>query len=119
MLALQSEKNMSCENCRKFRKCSRKGKRCILFEQRYESKCFICGAQTPTEEHHLFGAFNRKRSDKDGLTVRLCPDCHRTGKKAVHLNKRMMQALHKLGQRAYESYYGDGSFLKEYGRNYL
>ncbi len=71
------------------------------------------------ECHHVFGGIaNRKLSEKYGLKVYLCPDCHRLGKIAAHRNKNTMGFLHREGQQAFESYY-DMGFKAIFGKNYL
>ena len=53
------------------------------------------------KEHHIFGGANRKKkSERDGLKVDLCMDCHRTGKHAVHKDAEVMLRLHQYGQTA-------------------
>ena len=93
--------------------------------QEDESVCFLCGRNgrfDPLETHHIFGGNpNRKHSDEDGLTVRLCGNgCHRNGQYAVHRNEKVMAHLHMIGQEAYEEKVGTrAKFIKRYGRNYL
>ena len=83
-------------------------------------KCFICHKQGYTEQHHIFGGANRKKSERDGLKVDLCMDCHRTGKHAVHKDAEVMLRLHQYGQRLYMAKYGATTeeFIKIYGKNY-
>lgn len=111
----------SCDNCRKKKKCSRAGEVtvCYLHSDSENRKCHKCGASLMIEEHHIYGAANRKRSDRDGLTVDLCANCHRNDKDSAHASGKYSEYLHKIGQIVYEQTYGDGSFLKEYGRNYI
>lgn len=42
-----------------------------------KSRCYACGANCETDEHHIFQGSNRADSDKYGLTVYLCRVCHR------------------------------------------
>lgn len=82
--------------------------------------CFICGEHGQTEEHHIFGGANRWLSEKYGLKVDLCPECHRTGKTAVHNSSCIMEALHKTGQEAFEEQIGSRTeFRTIFGKNYL
>ena len=84
--------------------------------------CFFCHG-IATDTHHCIGGSNRKLSDQDGLTVRLCRFCHdkvHNGKNSKDLTNK----LHKLAQTKWEAnYQGDGNpreeFMKRYGRNYL
>ena len=83
--------------------------------------CFICGKYGYTEEHHIFGAANRKKSTKYGLTVNLCLDCHTAGENAVHRNAETMLALHQYGQSRWQTEQGKTAddFRREFGKNYL
>ena len=81
-------------------------------------ECYMCGRSGYTEEHHVFGASNRKHSDQDGLVVRLCPTCHRD----VHERKPAMAlSLKREAQRRWMEYYGkdEDAFRERYIRSYL
>lgn len=90
--------------------------------------CFQCRFAMGTETHHIFGAANRKFSDMDGLTIRVCRNCH----EMIHCGQNsgeIQKGLHKLGQIKWEEYYGPGiemmggntrqKFMERYGRNWL
>lgn len=81
--------------------------------------CFLCGGYGACEWHHIFGAGNRKFSEKYGLKVRLHHNCHNEPPFGVHHNKNTMDYLHKIGQQAFEKAYPDLEFIKIFGRNYL
>ena len=83
--------------------------------------CFICKRTAPTENHHIFGAGNRKKADRDGLTVYLCHNCHNEAPNGVHFNKDRNIRLKQIGQQTWMRVYGKTTddFIKEYGRNYL
>lgn len=87
--------------------------------------CWLCGANgsnDPLDKHHIFGAANRKKSEKLGLVVYLCHDkCHIFGKNAVHQNKDRMRLLHEYGQRKAmnEQGWDTDRFIAEFGKNYL
>ena len=83
--------------------------------------CLICQRWVQTENHHIFGGANRKRADRDGLTVYLCHHCHNEPPNGVHFNKDRANRLKQIGQRTWMDYYGKTieDFIKEYGRNYL
>ena len=88
------------------------------------TKCFICGrngAADHLEKHHIFGAADRKKSEKDGLTVYLCGDrCHRNGSGSAHRNSDTADTLKTLAQRAWMNRFGNGEdFMERYGENYL
>ena len=83
--------------------------------------CFICKRTTPTENHHILGGGNRKKADRDGLTVHLCHYCHNEPPNGVHYNKDRNIKLKQIGQRAWMQTYRKTveDFIKEYGKNYL
>jgi hypothetical protein len=73
------------------------------------------------ETHHLFGASNRKKSDRLGLVVLLCHACHNEPPHGAHHNKDTMLLLHQYGQRKAmdENGWDVERFIQEFGRNYL
>ena len=83
-----------------------------------EQCCYLCGTTLLLEEHHIFGGSNRKLSEKYGLKVYLCANCHR-GSTGVHFNKKLMNMLHKIGQRAFELAHSREEFIELFGKNYL
>lgn len=66
--------------------------------------CYLCGcADAHFETHHCLSGSYRKLADKYGLTVKLCPECHRfvhSGNGAT--TKRRMAA--EAQQRAMDKY---------------
>lgn len=85
-----------------------------------DDRCYLCRMAVGTETHHVFpGNPNRKHSDQDGLTVRLCRRCHDD----VHFNKdkskELMDRLRREGQEAYELTHTREEFMKRYGRSWL
>lgn len=84
-----------------------------------ETRCFLCGKCLPLEEHHIFGAYNRPKSEFYGLKVKLCHSCHNEPPNGVHHNKQAMQNLHEMGQRAFEAHYPEEDFSEIFGKNYL
>lgn len=84
-----------------------------------EKECYFCHTTYWLEEHHIFGAANRKKSEKYGLKVWLCHNDHNEPPLGVHHNKERMQKLHEIGQESFIKEYPDKDFLKEFGRNYL
>lgn len=84
--------------------------------------CFICGSRHNVELHHIFGASNRKKSDKEALTIYLCEDCHRTGRDSAHQSGKTSQLLHAIGELMWLYEHPSKNirdFIKQYGRNYL
>ena len=46
----------------------------IPFDQK--NHCYICKLNRQTETHHIFQGANRQASDKLGLTIEVCRECH-------------------------------------------
>lgn len=82
------------------------------------SRCYLCG-RPPRQEHHVFGGANRRKSEKNGLKVKLCLECHIYGPEAVHTNQETMRRLRQEGQRAFERTHTRAEFISEFGKNYL
>ena len=83
------------------------------------TKCAICGSKRWLELHHVFGASNRKNSEKYGLVVKLCHYCHNEPPRGVHHNKEMNLQLKKMAQRKFEETYTREFFMVIFGRSYL
>jgi hypothetical protein len=87
--------------------------------------CFLCGRNAnlePLDCHHVFGAANRKKSEKYGLKVYLHHNqCHIFGKDSVHQNNEINQALKAQAQQKAMEYYGwtVDEFRNIFGKNYL
>lgn len=94
-----------------------------------KKECYICRMMYGSaldltdrnlEEHHVFGGNpNRMHSERNGLKVWLCHEHHRTGKSAVHKSKYSMDAMHRLGQEAFEREHSRKEFVDIFGRNYI
>lgn len=89
----------------------------------HDDICFMCGRNGSADKldrHHIFGAANRKHSEKYGLVVMLCHDrCHENGQGAAHRNKATANYLHTVGQKYFEKDHTREEFLRVFGRNYL
>lgn len=95
-----------------------------IFKNDFSCKCFRCHKIGKMEEHHIFdGNPNRKLSEKYGLKVHLCHDCHNRDKKhkSIHFDKEEMLKLQQLGQKAFMQYYNKtiDDFRDIFGKNYL
>lgn len=86
--------------------------------QTNDERCFLCGSYRFLEWHHIFGAANRKNSEKYGLKVRLCHYCHNEPPGGIHHNKQKRLLLQKIGQEAFEKEYPQLNFIEIFGRNY-
>lgn len=88
-------------------------------------KCFLCGKNgysDPLDTHHIFGGPYRKKSERYGLTVKLCHhSCHIFGPHSVHQDAETAQRLREYGQRKWmaEQDKTVDDFRREFGRNYL
>ncbi len=94
--------------------------------QRYKSVmqkdtdcCMICGSTRMLEWHHIFGAANKKNSEKYGLMVRLCHNCHNEPPHGVHHNAELMRSLRRHGQMVFEELHSREEFMNVFGRNYI
>jgi len=80
--------------------------------QTNKANCFICGGRASEEHHCIYGTANRKLSEKYGLKVYLCTDCHRTGRYAVHRCHEVDLKLKKIAQKKFEKGYPKLSFIE-------
>lgn len=92
--------------------------------QTNKNQCYKCKRYIKTEEHHIFGGVaNRSKSEKYGLKVYLCHDCHNRDKKhkSIHFDKEEMLKLHQEGQLAFMKYYNKtkDDFRTIFGRSYI
>ena len=86
-----------------------------------EKKCFFCGSEYNLERHHcIHGTAGRRLADKYGLTVYLCPSCHR-GSEGVHGRDGapLDKILKQTAQTAFEGKYGRQKWMETFGKNYL
>lgn len=89
-------------------------------------RCYICGGYAngdPLDEHHVYnGNPNRKLSEKYGLKVYIHHfRCHVFGKKSVHMNAEVDNALKAKVQQIAMDYYGwtVDDFRKIFGKSYI
>lgn len=86
-----------------------------------ETCCFFCGRPNWLEKHHCFGKSERKLSEKYGLTVYLCHNCHNEPPNGVHHNKENREKLQKYAQEKAMEKYGwtTDDFIRIFGKNHL
>ena len=86
-----------------------------------EKKCLICGDTRNLHRHHVYqGTANRKKSEKDGCWVWLCPAHHNMSNSGVHNDKVLDRKLKAICQIEWEKVYGSREdFIRRFGRNYL
>lgn len=77
--------------------------------------CYRCG-RPATDRHHVFGGnHNRHMSEKYGLVVYLCRDCHNLAHRHGVFDRHLRQTF----QRKFEAIYGHEKWMAEFGRSYL
>ena len=85
----------------------------------HDKYCYLCFKQRDLERHHLFaGVANRKISERCGLWVWLCHDCH-TGTDGAQYNKEINLKLKQEAQRAYEKEHTRAEWMQLIRKNYL
>ena len=98
----------------------------------YPEICIFCGRQAEAEHHLIFGTAGRELSEKDGLKIPVCNNCHNMGQKLCRIHENpMAERLSKmLGQAIWEKEWifannqqesrkAREAFRKRYGRSYL
>lgn len=84
-----------------------------------EKQCYICGAQTGLESHHvLAGVANRKISEKYGFKVWLCHR-HHTGADGAQYDKALNLRLKQDAQKAFEKTHSHEEWMQLIRKNYL
>lgn len=91
-------------------------KNSILTDQK---RCYLCGRQCGLEKHHVFaGTANRRVSDRLGLWVYLCHECH-TGKDGAQYDPIKNRRLKMDAQFAFERTHTRAEWMRAIGKNYL
>ena len=84
-----------------------------------EKRCWFCGKEGYLERHHvLSGTANRKISEKYGLWVYLCHNCH-TGTDGAQYDPDKNRQLKVEAQMAFEELYGHDKWMQTFRRNYI
>lgn len=82
-------------------------------------RCFFCGRITGLERHHILGGVaNRPLSEKYGLWVWLCHDCH-TGTDGAQYAKEKNLQLKRLAQIAFEGKHSHDEWMDIFKKNYI
>jgi hypothetical protein len=104
----------------KKKKKKKKHGKCIMPGDKKEC-CYICGVTENIHRHHVFfGTANKNWSERYGLTVHLCVNCHEISPTSVHKCRETNYLLKQIGQRAFEREHGTRKeFIKIFGKNYL
>lgn len=98
-----------------------------ILQDDVDKTCYLCRKlydlqreRSDLEVHHIFnGNPDRRISEAEGFTVRLCPGHHRTGPEAAHRNIEIKRLLQQDAQRAYERTHSRAEFMALLHRNYL
>ena len=85
-----------------------------------DGKCRFCRS-TNIERHHIFfGNKNRKKSEKWGAVISLCPYHHRGTQEGVHHNRSVSSWLQAETEwRFYDNGWTREEFFEEFGRHYI
>lgn len=86
----------------------------LIISKRYA--CENCGIQRDLQVHHCLHGADRKKADRDGLTVYLCPLCH---KRLHSVDYKLDLKFKQLAQREYEKEHGHEAYMSRYHKNYL
>ena len=83
-----------------------------------ENECYITHSTHGLHKHHIYGGYNRSKSEKYGCWIWLRADWHVGTDYAVHNNKRLMKFLRMECQLKFEEKYGHKKFMEVFGKNY-
>lgn len=84
-----------------------------------EKECWVCGAVTGLEEHHILaGTANRRISEKYGLKVWLCHD-HHTGNGGAQYDRELSYRLKMAAQEKFEEIHSHELWMELIKKNYL
>ena len=88
-------------------------KQSIIPCSRFE--CYICHTPGTLHRHHCMHGSRRQKAEEYGLTVFLCPTCHRL----LHDKGYYDRHLQKVAQEAFEEKYSHELWMQEFGKNFL
>ena len=81
-----------------------------------EKECFITGAETWLDLHHIYAGPNRKHSDAWGCWVWLRHDIHMDlHERNTELDRRIKREC----QEAFEERWGHQKFMEVFGKSYI
>lgn len=82
-------------------------------------KCFLCGSRKQEIHHCIHGTANRKHSDRLGLVIPVCHECHQ-GRRGIHNNRKLDLVIIQNAQRVFEEKIGTREeFRKIFGKSWL
>jgi len=82
-------------------------------------ECYICKTNHCLETHHIMNGANKKASEKYGLLMKVCPNCHTLAPTAIHRDSSLKMRLKQIGQEHFEQTYTREMFIKVFGKSYL
>lgn len=89
-------------------------------------RCWLCGEPAawndPLDKHHVFGGALRRKSERDGLWVKLHHyRCHEDGPRSVHRCAAIRRQLQAAAQREWMKERGSGeeAFRAAYYKSYI
>lgn len=82
-------------------------------------ECFVCRTTLNLHTHHIYGAANRKNSDKHGCIVRLCARHHNMSNEGVHFNRVLDLKIKQMAQRKFEETHSREEFRAIFGKSWL
>lgn len=84
-----------------------------------QKQCYFCGKTFGLEKHHVFaGTANRRISDRLGLWVYLCHNCH-TGTDGAQYDPGKNRHLKQEAQKAFERTHTREEWMRLIRKNYL
>ena len=79
----------------------------------------MCGRPKEQIHHCLHGVANRKHSDRLGLLIPVCAECH-TGPNGIHHNRKLDLQVITYAQRVFEEKIGTREeFRKIFGKSWI
>ena len=83
-----------------------------------ERECYFCGKLTNLERHHIFGGVaNRPISERYGMWVWLCHECH-VGQNGAQYDKEKNLKLKQEAQMAFQRIYSKPLWMRLMKKDY-
>jgi hypothetical protein len=82
-------------------------------------RCFICKTNYNLEKHHIMNGPFKKASEKYGLLIKVCPNCHTMAANSIHRDSLLRKRLKQVGQEYFEQSHSREEFIKIFDKNYL
>lgn len=85
-------------------------------------RCWVCGITSPLHLHHVVGGSGKRAiSDREGLTIWLCPYHHNMSDKGIHFDKELDLRVKQMAQMEWMQQNNKTieDWIKLFRRNYL